>query len=103
MKSDVTGLLGLCRRAGKLTVGFDATVSAVKKQTAKLVLLSSDVSPKTAKELQFFAEESGCPVLILSLTKETCGKALGLQKAVGAVGITDAGFAKSVLKKGTDE
>ena len=101
MSDRITGLLGLCRRAGKLTIGFDATVAAVKKRTARLVLLSSDVSPKTAKELRFFAEEGGIPVRDLPLTKEACGRALGLQKAVGALGITDAGFAKTLQKEET--
>lgn len=101
MSDRITGLLGLCRRAGKLTIGFDATVAAVKKRTARLVLLSSDVSPKTAKELRFFAEEGGISVRDLPLTKEACGRALGLQKAVGALGITDAGFAKTLQKEET--
>lgn len=98
MSADVTGLLGICRRAGKLAVGFDAAAGAVKKGTAKAVLLAEDVSPKTAKELRFLAAEPAVPVLSLSLSKEQTGAALGLMKPVGALAVTDTGFAESFRK-----
>ena len=96
MKSDPFGLLGLCRRAGQLTVGFDATVEAIKKRTARLILLAADVSPKTAKEVRFFAVPLSLQVLVLACPKETLGTILGLQKPVGVVAVTDEGFAKAL-------
>ncbi len=38
------GALGLCRRAGKLSMGADAVADALKKNRAKLVIITSDAS-----------------------------------------------------------
>lgn len=98
MSADITGLLGLCRRAGKLAIGFDAAAAAIKKRTASAVLTAQDVSPKTAKELRFLAAGTEIPVIPLPLSKEQIGAALGLLKPVGALAVTDPGFAGTFLK-----
>lgn len=99
MSANILGLLGLCRRAGKLAVGFDATASAIKKRTAKALLFAENISPKTAKELRFLAAESTLPVLSLPFSKDQTGTALGLQKPVGALAVTDVGFADLFCKQ----
>lgn len=99
MSANVLGLLGICRRAGKLAVGFDASAAAIKKGVARVVLLAEDVSKKTAKELQFLAAGTALPVLTLPFSKDQVGAALGLEKPVGALAVTDAGFAASFCKQ----
>ena len=42
----ISGILGLCRRAGRLVLGFDITAEAIAKKTACLVLLAKDASPR---------------------------------------------------------
>ena len=49
MNSNALGFLGLIRRAGKLTIGCDPIVDSMKKGTAKLVLMASDISPNKKK------------------------------------------------------
>ena len=53
MNDKLTGLLGLSRRAGHMTCGFDAVADLLRGGRAVLVLLASDLSPKTEKELRF--------------------------------------------------
>lgn len=96
MKSDPLGLLGLCRRAGRLAIGFDAAVGAIKQRTARLIVLAADVSPKTAKEMRFFAAPLSLSVVVIACPKETLGTVLGLQKPVGVIAVTDEGFAKAL-------
>lgn len=43
--------LSLCRKAGKLVMGFDASVEAVLKGKSRYLLTASDISPKTAERL----------------------------------------------------
>ena len=43
--------LGLCRKAGKLVMGFDAVEDAAVKGTAWLVLTAADASPKTVQRM----------------------------------------------------
>ncbi len=43
--------LSLCRKAGKLVMGFDAVEEAAVKGTAWLVLTAADASPKTVQRI----------------------------------------------------
>lgn len=103
MESDRTngrlaGLLGLARRAGKLTTGFDAVVESITLDKAVLVMTAADLSKKTEKELRFVSGEKAVDILELPLGKEEIRHALGLTKPVGVLALEDKGFAASVLK-----
>lgn len=98
MNSKVGGLLGICRRAGHLTVGFDAVKALVSARRAALVLLAADVSEKTAKEIRFLTTEAPCPTVCASLTKTALAGAIGLSKPVGVVATDDSGFAAAIQK-----
>ncbi len=87
------GLLGMCRRAGKLTVGFDA-VAALCKQDGTLILLAEDASPRTVKELRFRAE--GAPLYRLPLSKEAAAHAIGSHKPTACLAVTDHGFSRAI-------
>lgn len=94
----IAGLLGMARRAGKLTAGFDAVASLVSGGTAAAVMVAADLSEKTEKELRFAARNHPIPLLRLPLTKEEIGGALGLRKPVGVLALEDRGFAASLQK-----
>lgn len=51
-KDKVLSMLGLARRAGKLSMGHDMAEQALLKKRAKMLLLCSDVSPRLVKEFQ---------------------------------------------------
>ncbi len=91
MNNKLLSLLGMCRKAGKLTVGYEKTVELVKKQKLFLVLVAADTAPRTEKELRFHGN-STLPVVRLAETKEELSRAIGT--AAGVVGITQEGFAK---------
>lgn len=95
MKPDkLCGLLGLCRRSGRLTMGFDAVV-ALQKSKRVLVLIAADASPRTAKEVRF--RMPTCPLHVLPLSKEELSAVLGLQKPVACVATDDDGFITALL------
>ena len=90
-------LLGMCRRAGKLSCGHDAAVGSVRSKSAKLCLLSSDASQRLTKEIEREAGFEGreIPVRVLYSGREEIGRATGLKSAV--VTVNDEGFAKTML------
>ena len=90
-------LLGMCRRAGRLSCGHDAAIGSVRSKSAKLCLLSSDSSQRLRKEIEREASFEGrdIPVKLMSSTMEEIGKATGLKSAV--VSVNDEGFAKTML------
>ena len=89
-------LLGMCRRAGKLSCGHDGAIGSVRSRDAKLCLLSSDSSQRLRKETEREASFGGrdIPVAVLDSTSEEIGHA-GLRSAVLAV--NDEGFARTML------
>ena len=95
----LTGLLGMARRAGRLIAGFDAVKESLVGHRAQIVLLATDLSPKTEKELRFAAE--GATLCATGMTKEEIGHAIGHQKPVGVVATEDRGFA-AAMKKAAD-
>jgi ribosomal protein L7Ae-like RNA K-turn-binding protein len=94
METDkLMGALGLCRRAGALTVGFDAVKDAVLSGRAHLVLYTQDASEGNVRRIQWMCGEVGddCPVCRLPLTKQDL--AAILHKAVGVLAVTDENLA----------
>ena len=49
-------LLTICRKAGKVIPGFDSVKECLEQHTAKVVLISADLSPKTAKEVEEYSK-----------------------------------------------
>ena len=90
-------LLGMCRRAGKLSCGHDGAIGSVRGKSAKLCLLSSDSSERLRKEIERDAnfEDRNIPVIILFSTMEDIRRATGLKSAV--LSVNDEGFAKTML------
>ncbi|MBQ2751494.1 MAG: hypothetical protein IJF25_02880 [Oscillospiraceae bacterium] len=89
--SNILGLLGLCRKAGRIKLGFDP-VEKVLGAGACLILFSSDVSPKTKQRMLKKAEVFNVDHITLSETSDDIWYAIGKRTAVMA--ITDQGFAK---------
>ena len=94
----LASLIGICRRAGHLSVGFDAVTALIADGRAKQVLLACDLSEKTAKELHFLAEKRKTPLAVIPTDKETLGARLGMQKPVGVIATDDGGFAAAMQK-----
>ena len=90
-------LLGMCRRANRLSCGHDAAIGSVRSKNAELCLLSSDSSQRLRNEIEREAAFGGrnIPVRVLSSTIDEIGKATGLKSAV--VTVNDEGFAKTML------
>ena len=98
MNNKLCGLLGIARRSGHILIGFDAVRAALLAGKTQLILLASDCSPKTEKELRFAAEGKTCPLLVAEETKDAFSAALGMQKPVAVIATDDHGFAAAMMK-----
>jgi len=92
----VGSLLGLARRSGRLTTGFDAVVGAIRSGKRATVLIADDLSQKTEKELKFALRDHNCETVFLPMNKIEIGRVLGFNKPVGVMCIDDTGFADAV-------
>ncbi len=96
--NNITGTIGLCRKAGKLIYGFDAVADEIKspKKKVKGVIIAKDLSEKSKKEVRFVADRFAVPVTEADVTLDELGKIVG--KRTGIIGILDEGFYKSLTK-----
>lgn len=97
MKDKLLGMLGLCRRAGKVSIGADRCSKSIQNGGAKLVILASDASQNTRKSI-----ENSCAYYktrhIYYSDKITLGKNVGTGEC-GALSVNDENFAKAILDR----
>ena len=91
MNNKLLSLLGLMRRAGKLSLGFDAAADSVESGISRLILTTADISTKTLKELNYKINNK-TDVLALDCRQDDMQRAIG--KAVKIISINDKGFAQ---------
>jgi ribosomal protein L7Ae-like RNA K-turn-binding protein len=97
MSDRVLSMFGLCRKAGKISLGHDASIASIKKGHAKICLLCKDISERAACELQRACANlnGGRTELIrTSFTMDEIRTATGFK--AGVLTIDDEGFAKKI-------
>lgn len=92
----VFGLMGLAKRAGRLVTGETGVKDSVRFGKAKLVIIASDASDNTKKNITDSCKYYNVKYYIAA-TKDTLGHAVG-NDYNAAVAIVDDGFARSVEK-----
>lgn len=97
MKSKILNLLTICRKAGKIGLGYDSMESAVLSGKCKLIIVADDASDRTKKSAGRLAENYNVPIIFTECTKEDILEKCG--KASGVLTVNDSGFAKAFLKR----
>ena len=90
MNHKLLATLGLARRAGKLTWGFDMVTAETDKTV--LVLLAADLSARTRRSLENKLQATRVQCAALEITMAELGRAIGTAP-VGIIGVTEKGFA----------
>ncbi|MCQ2417752.1 MAG: ribosomal L7Ae/L30e/S12e/Gadd45 family protein [Oscillospiraceae bacterium] len=90
----LTASMTMCRKAGKLLLGFDAVKDALQKNAVKCILLAEDVSPKTEKEIRFYAKD--IPIRMLPMQMDALKDYF--RKRTAVFGICEDGFAAKFLE-----
>lgn len=88
--------MALCRRAGKLVMGFDAVVQEITRPKSKAagIVLAADVSPKTRKEIEFQTQKYQVEIVQAGFSMDEAKNSFG--KRCGVFLITDKGLFGSV-------
>lgn len=74
--------IGLCKAAGGVTSGFDSVLGEVRCGKSKLVMISSDASDRTRKQLKDKCEFHGVKCVECGFTSDEIGHAIGRGGAV---------------------
>ncbi len=91
------GSLSLCRKAGKLVMGFDAVAQSITKGRAAALLLACDLSEGSAKRITRTAQQAGLTPLRLPLTQQQLTAVT--PKPTGIFAVEDPGLAKLVTDR----
>lgn len=97
MVNKVYGLLGISTKAGKLVSGTDLVLEEMKKNKVSLVIIASDASEKTIKNMIYYCEKYNIDNLIYG-TIDEISKSIGKHnKAI--IAIEDANLAEAIKKE----
>lgn len=98
MKAKALTLLGFAAKSGNLSYGFSASKEAISRKKSKLIIIASDISEKSNKEIIFIAEKEA--VTFLKLTDTNIFE---LSNAVGhkcgIISVNENGFAKAIKEE----
>ncbi|MDO5015541.1 MAG: DUF448 domain-containing protein [Eubacteriales bacterium] len=90
-EAELLNLLGLARKADKLSLGFDATADAIRKDQVKLLVMATDLSSNSLDKISELIIEHKVPSISV-LSSQDLGPALGREQ-LAIVGLTDSGLA----------
>ncbi len=88
-------MIGIARKGGNISIGFDVTCLDIKDNKSKLVLIATDASDKTKKNIQFICDKYNIKYVEFG-EKEILGKNLG-KKVVSVLSIKDSNIASYLL------
>ena len=99
MNNKMLTLLGFASKAGRLAYGQAASLEAMQRQKTKLLVIASDLSVKSQKELKFHAEKNNTQYLVLrEIGIAELSNAVG--RSCGAVSVNDGSFADAIKNIG---
>ena len=95
IENKINGLLGLATKAGKLIAGFDIVYESVERKKVRLVIVSTEASEKTKKNIKYICDKNNVDYF-------EYGKIDSMSKAIGKenkaiIGIKDKNFAMSLF------
>lgn len=91
----IKGLLGLCRKAGKSGSGEFQCEEAIRRRTARLMLIAGDASDNTRKRFHDRCSFYHIPIYDVPFTKEELGQAMGLE-ARSCAAVCEEGLARLI-------
>lgn len=97
MNNKIYGLLGLARKAGKISFGTQSCIEAIEKRKAKLVIIAEDCSDRTKKNFEDISNTANVPIRVIG-TIENISKCIG-QNNKAVIVVKDENFAKEIIQK----
>lgn len=91
-------MLGMSRRAGRLSMGHDMAEKSIKSHKARLVLFCCDASPRLVDEFKKTLENArlDIPVIVTEFTMSEIHFSIGYK--AGVMTLDDDNFAKRIIE-----
>ncbi len=88
------GFLGIIKRSGKLSLGFDACIDCIVSKKSKLILISNEISLNSRENIEFKAKQNEIEVIIINISISELEKIF--HKKVGIMSINDLNMSKKI-------
>ncbi|MHC1721219.1 MAG: ribosomal L7Ae/L30e/S12e/Gadd45 family protein [Clostridiaceae bacterium] len=88
--------LGICKKSGRITEGYNKCEEAVKNKKLFLIIVSMEASENTKRKFANYCLKYDVP-LISGISKESLGKHTGLDE-INVLGISDCRMAEQLIK-----
>lgn len=97
LKDKTLSMLGLARRAGKLSMGHDMAQKAMLNHKAKMLIFCSDISSRLVKEFERTIQMNSMniPVFKTELTIDEIHFYVGYK--AGVITVDDENFSKQII------
>ena len=92
----VCGLLGLARRAGKISFGTEACMQDIQKNKIKVLIIATDAAERTKMSFNKICKSKKIPIFEI-LNIEEISNAIG-QSNKAVIGIKDVNFSNEIIK-----
>lgn len=96
INNKICGLLGLARRAGKLSFGTESCIQEIEKNKIKLIIIAINAAERTKMNFKNICDKKKIPIFEI-LNIDEISKAIG-QSNKAVVGIKDINFSKEIIK-----
>ena len=94
--SHLSGNIGLCMSAGGVTFGFDRILGDIRSGRAKFVLISSDASERTLKQITDKCAFYKTEAIVSDMSSEDLASAIGKRFSCSSLAFTGRGPWKKV-------
>ena len=96
INNKICGLLGLARRAGKLSFGTEACKKEIESNKVKLIIIAADAAERTKMSFNKICNSKKIPIFEI-LNIDEISNAIG-QSNKAVIGIRDVNFSKEIIK-----
>lgn len=96
MTDNLKGILGLCRRAGKMSIGHDAVVSSIKNRKSYLGITCCDSSQRLKNEIKDECSFNNRNIPYIDADFDMKELSLCIGTRAGVISIDDRGFANKL-------
>lgn len=99
LSDKVLQLLEMAKNSGKIRKGTNEATKAIEKSIAQIVVIAEDVEPEEiVMHLPALCDEKKVPYVFVP-SKQDLGRSTGIDKAMAAAAVVDAGEGKNLLKE----
>ena len=100
-EAKVLGMIGLCKKAGKIVSGAQLCEKEIRAKNSELIIIANDISPTGKKAITDICMHYSVKY-IMCADIDSLGKAVGAAGGRSVISVNDKGFSDAILKKYAD-